>query len=455
MPHSGLKLTRNLSNTVRHAGSVEFSPKFLNPLAWYDIDLATPGQTVIDQMGGTAATLGSTAGADSNDPLWLPWYGEDFVQGVGSSPNYVWMNADATFESQAYEIVFKGARPAITGAFQPVFYLRTNGGPNGLLLRWDSAGAFMQLLLGDGTSFFGYTAGVDCPCAVGQVLWHKIEFVANNGTNSTCKFYTSSDGITWTQYGTTNTQASFTAAFIADQLYVASNSYQGDIRRFQLKKAIGGPVFANLNASSFAAGSAITYVDTGGTWTMQRATSGRKETLVKGRGLLLLGTDDFWTVPTASVPSFGTATPGTIVVVGRTWPTPATSGRWIDTRGSATETVAGVSIRQDTINNNLVGTIGDGTNTVATAPVAYTSGQLVVASLLVNTGTISLRVNGTTSATVARPPGSATGTTPIIGAATTAAANMFEGEMFAVLTAARLLTPSELAMIETYYGAGT
>lgn len=48
----------------------EFTPAVLAPLAWYDAAISTPAASIPDQMGGAAATLGPTTGADSADPTW-------------------------------------------------------------------------------------------------------------------------------------------------------------------------------------------------------------------------------------------------------------------------------------------------------------------------------------------------------------------------------------------------
>lgn len=447
-----------------------FSPSQLNPLAWYDVHLATPGQTVADQMGGTAATLGSTAGSDANDPVRLSWTGTDYLYLPGVSGNYV-----STPDSSALdltgdiELVARYQPTTWSGAAdQAIIAKRTASNWNYQLsqLAGTTPNKLHFAITTDGATAQSISSTANLPFTDGQIGWVKVTWVKSSGLT---QFFTAADQATepssWTQLGTNQTLAAGATPFsgtapleIGSNRGGAGNALAGNVYRAIVRNGIAGTIVANFDPGNFAAGSSTTYTDAVGTnagvWTINRTGSGRKSSLVKGRGLLLLGTDDLWTIPTAAIPSFGTSGTGTVTVIGRMWATPRSNGRWIDTRGSATETVAGVGIRQNGTAASLIGTIGDGTSSATTATVTYTAGGVVVASLVVDTTTIKLRINGTESATVARPAGSATGTTPIVGAATTAAASPFEGESFVVLTTSRVLTASEIDKVERYYGAG-
>lgn len=59
------------------------------PTAWYDTRdlLSTSQQTLTNRVGTSTATLGSTAGSDTNDPLALPYSGTAYVYLPGTASN--------------------------------------------------------------------------------------------------------------------------------------------------------------------------------------------------------------------------------------------------------------------------------------------------------------------------------------------------------------------------------
>jgi hypothetical protein len=80
-------------------------------------------------------------------------------------------------------------------------------------LRVLTGGALELLISGNGTAFNTYTSSAATGIADGTRAWIKVEFVKNNGANSTAKFFTSTDGIAYTQLGTTQTAATVATIF--------------------------------------------------------------------------------------------------------------------------------------------------------------------------------------------------------------------------------------------------
>lgn len=441
-----------------------FSPSQLNPLAWYDVHLAgTPGQTIADQMGGTAATLGSAAGVDANDPTWLQRQSLDYLwsavnsnrMNAGGGAASIDMTGDISLRVRVNapfstlstgELIGDRSGSTGEGCFQ-IFSTTT------LRLFWFESGVAKQAV----STAHGITDNTD--------VWLRADRENNVSGAFRVTFYRSTDNVatsaavtTWTQFSQI-TGAAVAAPTLSSQAWMVPGLtafLAGKIYRAEAWQFAGStPLFVFDAAKSVHTG----YTDTEGsistTWTATRSTSGKKLTLVKTYGTLLFATNSLVQIPAAAITSFGTATTGTVTVVGRMWPTPLSNGRWFDNRGSATETVAGVGIRQNGTAASLVGTMGDGTNTAATAAVSYTAGQQVVASLIVDATTFKLRVNGVESASVARPAGSATGTLGLLASATTAAASPAEGTFRGAVFCNRALSAGEASALESYYGANS
>lgn len=334
----------------RGVEAVRGTPRKLAPLAWYDVHLAgAAATTVADQMGGTAATLGSAAGADANDPLWLRHTGTDYLYLPGVAGNTVACTAPASTAS----------------------YIAT-----------DTTGA---------TSTGAATAGAFTLSTTGS--WVRVELL---------------DG--------------------------------------------GAVVLARFLASSSAQ---TGHTDTFGVvWTINRATTGRKASLVRGRGVLLLGTDDYVQVPNGAIPSLTATSNASFVIVGRKWATPAVNSRWLSNRvGSTTK---GFNIYENSTTGAVTCNAQDGTVSILLANAAYTLGTVtVITAGRQGTTNVFIRVNnGTQVVSSAATLGDATGTGWLVGA-NPGPGNVSDMAFFALLTFSRVLTAGEIGQLVSYYQSGT
>lgn len=333
----------------------QLSPSQLSPLAWYDVHLAgAAGQTVADQMGGTAATLGSTAGVDANDPLWLPRVGTDYLYLPGTGSDTLTCTA-----------------PAGTANY------RTTDSTGTQATSAASAGAFTFSTTGS---------------------WASVELL--NGSSVVI--------------------ASFSASL---------SSQTG-------------------------------YTDTFGVaWTINRSTGGRKAALIKNRGILLLGTDDYLALPQAAVPSMVQAASASVVVVFRMWPTPLVYGRFFSTEPA--DPGIGVTLVNEATNTRVFSFVNDGLGGLGDTAIAYPTGAVTVAATLVNARNASTglqtRVNGTYTAGIntSTKVDLTTSSAMAVGRTAGSNADFLEFELMGILTFSRLLTSAELSSIESYYGAGT
>lgn len=456
----------------RGVQAARFSPRKLSPLAWYDVHLAgASAATVLDRMGGTAATLGSTGGSDANDPMWLPWTGTDYLYKPtvgGGNGNIYSVNATALASGDRTVRVLLALDNwadsnnwwAGSSANGETFTPRTI---NATVLRhyWKNSG---------GTTISrDVTVTNLSTLAAGGALWVESALDVDDGAgNHVVVVRTSSDGVTWTERGRTTT-AGVTTQVPTSTLFVqigGGDGYtmMGKVYAGQLIAGFqGGTVEVDFNAANFAAGSSTSYVDSvgskGGTWSLtSRATSGRKTVLVKGRGVLLLGTDDYLAIPASSIPALTSGAAASIVVVGRAWATPPSNARWFSTEPAAGTN--GVQIRHNSTAASLVGVVNDGTNNAATAATSYTPGQIVVATALVNGQNVSglqIYVNNTagiavSTTTVGDRTVAAGGS---VGRAGAVAASYADIEFFAWLSRASLFSPAEIGQLVGYYGGGT
>lgn len=471
MPRSGLTLTRDPFNTRRGSVAGSFSPKFLNPLAWYDIDLATPGQTLADQMGGSAATLGSTAGSDSNDPLWLQYAGSDYVYLPGTAGNFISTPATAALNiTSDIDIIVR---------FKPGSM--TTGHDASLISRWGPTAADQQWIIVLRTSgrvdlvwlnnaaLYSDLTGVNTTPITASTTGVRVTLSPSTGA---VVYYYTTDSLTtasptWTQVASgTSAQTGTIASNVITSLYIGSDTDQaagrhldGSIISAQIRSGIGGSLVANFDASNFAAGSSTTYVDAvgsnGGTWTINRGTSGRKTALIKGHGTLLLGTDDYVNVPITAMPNMTTSDKFTVVSVWREYDTPASYGKVWSTKTGGTAAALGTDYVNETTLYQMTAYIGDGTNSVSIMSPAFGSRIVAVSAFGYDGANFTHSMNGTSATPVARGAvGTVAGTVCNIGrnSGTGGYADM---EFFAFLTFQRQLTNAEIALLVSYYQGGT
>ena len=126
----------------------------------------------------------------------------------------------------------------------------------------------------DGTAetVIGTTAAVGA--SDGQVLWMRVTLDVNNGAGGNdVKFYTSSDGVIWTQLGATVTTAGVTSIFDSSAAWGIGdiNAIAGKVYSAELRNGIDGPVVARFDASLMSPRQTSAQMPTGEVWTINQS----------------------------------------------------------------------------------------------------------------------------------------------------------------------------------------
>lgn len=270
------------------------------------------GQSVSNLgWGGSVlnARLGSSSGADSNDPIYLDWTGENYAYLPGVASNFLSVSHQASFN--------------VTGDLDLRVYVAmddwTPASSQNLLARWEGLDiAFFWYLQSSGFPRVYYrvggsdhdrssTAGV--AFADGSPGWLRL---TRNATSGDLIFYTSSDGSSWTQLGATvagptGALATTTAAPLKVGEYGSGgNPAAMKVYRAQMFSGIGGTKLVDIDTSVISSGAATSFTAlTGQTVTINRSTSGRKSVCVVNP-CWLFGTDDYMEVPARWLEHTGT-----------------------------------------------------------------------------------------------------------------------------------------------------
>lgn len=168
------------------------------------------------------------------------------------------------------------------------FIFGVDGGTGKLRAYWTETGSTLKSTL----------STVATPAADGAPLWVRVTLDVDNGAGGhDVKFYTSTDGVSWTQLGTTYTGSGTTSIFAGTQP-VSLGGYAtgagaltaGKIYAAQVRNGIGGTIVANFDADDFAYANENTATDsTGKVWTVNRSSSGQKAAVVRPVELLVDG----------------------------------------------------------------------------------------------------------------------------------------------------------------------
>ena len=271
---------------------------------WYDArDISTGAEQTLPNRGTAGAETiqrGSTAGVDTNDPVFLPWDGEPYAYLPGAVSNYV-----STPDSAALDITgdidvrvkvklddwtpaaafYLIGKSTAAGSQRSWYLVIETGGT--VKIYWSTDGALPTATTQEESS-------VAVPFADGETGWVRVTLDVDNGAaDSDCTFYTSTDGETWTQLGTVQNSGGTTSIFSSSAIVEIGSLNAGGlvaatpfyVFEAQIYDGIAGTLVADYQPNGTGA--------SGETWTVNRSTTGLQTAFVDRPKILLDGTDDY------------------------------------------------------------------------------------------------------------------------------------------------------------------
>jgi len=255
---------------------------------------------------------------------------------------------------------------------------------------------------GDGSSSYTATSTAALGTADYDAVWLR---VVRERTAGTVKFYTSDDGSTWSQLGSTITSFYSGAANTnSDELRIgqfktiwpnAGKFYRA--RVYDGVSGSGGTLVLDVDCSVISSGSATSLTAlTGQTVTISRSTSGRKSVAVVSP-VWLFGTDDQIEVADNALLDFDATDDFTLVSVFRLWDNFIPFSRLISKEGVDPRYALSKSSGVDT----MQATLDDGVTLVAPTGQSIVEGDLHVLFMVVDRSaqTVTMFLDKDTSGT--------------------------------------------------------
>jgi hypothetical protein len=432
-------------------------------------------QTIIN-LGTGGALLngqnGSTAGADSNDARFLEWPGDNggnyvYLPGVVGNSLQV-PDEDALDITGDIDLRARIALDSYAAGSQDVIGKNTNSGnQRSYVLRVNSARALVLVWTTDGTNADIKVAGSTATIAAsdGERIWVRATLDVDNGASGRdIQFFTSDDGVTWTQLGATVTQAGTTSIYSGTSaLQVGArgdntNPVAGKVYRAQVLDGIDGTTVLDVDTSVISSGSATSFTAlTGQTVTINRSTSGRKSVAVVSP-VWLFGTDDYMEVADNSLLDFGASEPLTVLAIHRVWGTQGTNDTLVAKKANTTNTTQGWSVSGGS-STALAGQaqIGDGSAGITATSSNRVVGELTVLAAVrdVAADTLTVIRNGSAGSPVTDTTTGSLSNAEVLRIARLSGAGTeySDMELVGVAVFRRALTATEITAITTYYQA--
>lgn len=421
------------------------------------------GGFALDARYGSSLTIGA---ADTNDPLLLPWTGENYLYLPGVSGNYPSAPTNVAYNITGdMEVVVDLAMSDWFGSSQ-ILIGRGIADPNrGWHIRMNAGGfpRFIWYPTGSAASQISVQSTTAVPFTNGQRGQVKVTLdVDNNGGGYTAAFYTATDGVNFTLLHSTVTAAGITSlptvtASLDFNLNQGATELAGRIYRGIVRNGIGGTTVFDANfTTSITSGAQTTFTESSSnaaTVTINRGTAGRKASAVT-RNKWLFGTDDYMEVADNALLNMDASQSFTVLAVVRQWATAVANGRYLAKGASAAANAyallgnaTSATLRID----DMAAATASGVSSAATAGTmrTYTGVRdtsirrlTTYAGAAAGTAGVDATVEGFTN-TFPMRIGADGGASP---------ASYQDFELLAVAVFRRALTATEIATITTYYG---
>lgn len=417
--------------------------------------------------GGTGlnATNGSSSSADSNDARFLDWPGDNtgnYMYIPGTTNNFLRVTDEAALD--------------ITGDLDLRVWLAmddwTSSSDRALIRKWfGSDGNSYQLILQSSSFlFFGFqdsggtprdrTSTIALPSASAvdfQPLWVRVTLDVDNGASGNdTRFFYSSDGVTWTQLGTTVTVAGTTSVRATNSDLFCGEFIGGKVYRGQVLNGIGGTTVLDIDTSRITTGSATSFTaTTGQTVTIARSTSGSKSVAVVSP-VFLFGTDDYMEIADNALLDFTSTDPFTLLVVHRPWATQGTNDTLLAKKANTTQTTQGWNLSGGTA-TALLGQsqIGDGTNGLTAVSGTRTAGALTTTTAVrdITSDTLRVYVGSTAGSAVTDTTTGSLANSEVVrvGRLSGAGTEYLDAEVFSVAVWRRALSATEVGQVSSYF----
>lgn len=423
--------------------------------------------------GGTSLNgqLGSTASPDSNDPKYLEWPGDNgnyvYVPGaLGrniSVPDEAVLDITGDIDLRAY-VALDDYTPSSVNT--GILIAKAVSGQISYLLRIINTGAINFTFTTNGTTSISTNSTVATGLIDGTDKWIRATLDVDNGSSQKeVKFFTSDDGSTWTQLGTTVTTAGTTSIHSGTALVVFGGSQlggttaTGKLYRAQVFDGIDGTKVLDIDTSVITSGSQATFIAlTGQTATINRGTSSTKSVNVVSP-VWLFGTDDFIEVADNSLIDFDNTQSFSLVAVYRHWANFGTNDTLIAKKADTTNTTQGYYLGSGASTAaQTQGQVGDGAaGATATQTTSRTSGDVFVSTLVRNVAadTITTFLNTTPGSAVTDATTLTSANTEAfrIGRLSGAGSEFADMELVSVAVFRRALSATEIGRIVAYYQA--
>jgi hypothetical protein len=208
-------------------------------------------------------TVGSSLAADSNDPKFLDHTGTNYVYAPGVNSNYLSIpDANDLDITGDLDIRVQVAPDSWTPAATQI--LASKFGVSGQRSWWfaiDALGAPQFVWSADGINFTTKTSASYFSYPAGSIKWLRVTFDVDNGASGNdVKFFTSDDGTTWTQWGSTITTAVVATIFVSTapveiaSRTVGGNTLAAKIYRAQILNGIDGTTVLDVDTSVITSG---------------------------------------------------------------------------------------------------------------------------------------------------------------------------------------------------------